>query len=175
MKNINVLIVIQGEEILNLIEDKVLQPGTFGAPVDIKDLAEGSVFAISEGNSDINVASNDAKIGICAEVGDVITFSIDTQSKGQMATPFFYKPKQKGPTPDLELFIFELQNEVYLPPSEDPLAEPSKYLNNYSRARGFVTRTNDILANTLMFGVMDNSSGKAVGYFRWDLSLEVQH
>lgn len=174
MKKIDVLIVVQGEEIMNLINDKVLKPGTFNDPVNVKYLSEGSLYAISEGTSTISVASNDSIVSIDAEQGDVIKFSIDTQSKAQEATPFFYKPTIKMPRTDIDLFIFEAHDDVYLPPSEDPTVQPNKYKNTYSKAQGFVVRTNDVLVNTFTFGIVDNSSGKVLGYFKWDLALEIQ-
>lgn len=175
MAGINILIAVDGAKIAELVPNGTVL-GTKEKPHNVGVSQTESDVYISMISQSQYVSSGDGTSGlnISAKTGDTITWAMTTFGNNIDYTAFVYRGTFSYSNSSIGLLGTELlnvQTSEYLPNNSGTL---TPYSNNIYIAKGTIVSGNVSIRYLFDFQLVDNTTGKVIGYFAWDPYIYVK-
>lgn len=176
MATINVLIAVDGAKLSEQVKDGKIKAGSASSPTNLGSYGGSDVFlSMIAPNSVIdNNTQGSSELQIKANGGDSVEWAITTFDNNFDQTPFLYtghfNPSNAINTP---LSYASGQAYAYLGTGNPASTKPTKFINQVNTVTGTILKIGVKIQYTLSFVLVDNSTGKTIGYFMWDPFINV--
>jgi hypothetical protein len=173
MGTINVLVAVNGAQLAQQVADGSIKPGSQASPTGLGSYQQSDVYIAMIAQSSVVVNDGgQSELTIKANSGDTIRWTMQSFDGNADYTAYIYNSSFNPPniTP---LTYFNMTTSSYLPPGSVPTAAPVLVHNQSYVAQGTITTPGATIQYTLSFVLVDNSSGKIIGYFYWDPFINV--
>nr|WP_321357875.1 AidA/PixA family protein [uncultured Draconibacterium sp.] len=176
MAQINILIAVDGISLANKVKDGSLKSGTVDSPTRLGGWGSSDTYISMIAKSGVAIAQQgQSELSIKAMAGDIIRWTMTTFDGNCSYTAFIYGG-DFSPTGYLSspLTFFNMSTNLHLPSSSDPKSGPIQNYHNHT----WVTQSNIINCGAQVcyhfyFKLVDDSTGKVIGYFMWDPFINI--
>ena len=176
MSTINVLIAVDGAKLAQQVADGSISPGSSGSPTNLGSYGTSNVYIsmIAPNSVVSNGTQGESELQISANGGDSVQWAITSFDNNFDQTPFLYSaafnPASAINTP---LSYASGEAYAYLGTGNPASTTPSKFVNQVSTVTGTILKIGLTIQYTLSFVLVDNATGKTIGYFMWDPFINV--
>ncbi len=175
MSQINIAVLVDADNLVNHLNTGTLQPGSLNSPTSLGAWGGSDNYIYMVGKR--GVVSNDqqakSELQIDASSGDEITWTMSTFASNTTYSAFIYDSqfnltKGSAPMGIEDIAYHNIEAGVLLPPSSNPEAPKSQYVNHVYRTSAKVTQIDQTIQYTMSFQLVEAASGNVLGYFVWD-------
>ncbi|QHI35932.1 hypothetical protein IMCC3317_12800 [Kordia antarctica] len=176
MATINVLVAVDGAKLAQQVADGSIKAGSKGSPTVLGSYSSSDVYiTMTAPNSSIDNGTNgQSELQIKANGGDTVEWAITTFDNNFDQSVYIYNgnfnPSDAINSP---LSYASGQAYAYLATGNPPSDTPTKFVNQVSTVSGTILKIGLQIQYTLSFALVDNASGKIIGYFTWDPFINV--
>jgi nematocidal protein AidA len=170
-----VLISVNAARLAQQVIDKVISPGTSGSPTSLGSYAQSDVFItiVAPNASVANNTQGQSELQINADARDVVEWAITTFDVNGDYTVYLYNGSFNPASAMGPLGYVSAEGYMYLGTGSPASTTPSKFVNQTNTVSATIEKVNVQIQYTLSFILVDNSSGKVLGYFFWDPFINV--
>jgi len=173
-KTIDILTVVDAKNLHAALVNKTLQPGTQAKPTSLGSYAQSDTY-ITMITDRGHIVDNDGKseLTISASKDDNIRWSMTTFSQSLDYTAYIYGGDFNPSTAVSKLQFDSNVDQIWLPPSNDPGSTPTSFNNQVYFQSTQILQSAVTIQYNVKFALVENSSGKVIGYFYWDPFIKV--
>nr|WP_319569863.1 AidA/PixA family protein [uncultured Draconibacterium sp.] len=182
MKTVNILIAVDTETLAGMLEDGELLPGSIDRPTGLGAWGGSDVFlSMVAQHSFATNNQGESELTVTCKSGDeiqwvIMGFDANSDYTVYLFDGHFNVSQGSGTASDYisKLSYNKLKVPNYFPPQDDPKGALTKCDNTIYATDAKLLSYGVTLQYTLSFALVDNSTGKAIGYFSWDPFIKIQ-
>ncbi|WP_444997467.1 AidA/PixA family protein [Aliikangiella sp. IMCC44359] len=174
MALIDILVTVNGEQLAAQIRDGSLKPGSIDSPTNLGSWQSSDVYiSMTAQNNFVDNDEGKSELSVKANSGDAVRWTMTTFDENTDNTAFLYDGHFNPSTGITNLTYFNMHTSSYLPSGSNPRGGVQLFHNNTYVAQGNIIESNQTIQYTLSFQLVDNTTGKVLGYFTWDPFIKV--
>jgi Inclusion body protein. len=176
MATVNILIAVDAATLAQQVKDGSIKPGSQSAPTNLGSYASSDVYIsmiTQSGNVD-NTSQGQSELQVKCNSGDTVQWAITSFANNFDHSVFLYAGVFNPSNAMNAMSYNSSQAYNYLPASGgSSVGNITKYINQVVFAQASVAKVGVKIQYFLSFQLVDNSTGKTIGYFAWDPFINV--
>lgn len=167
MATINLLIAVDASTLAEAVADKTLPAGTPNAPTPLGPYSTSGIALcmMTEDSIMSNMAEDDFNVNVNS--GDTLQWEMTAFSNSDH-TVYPYNAVFNPPAAMSQMKYIAAESTVYFPAANHPTGPITAFKEHDYCAQSTVLKTFLSVQYALAFALVDNSSGKIIGYFSID-------